>query len=89
MESESIQHKLRLLKKGIRDIFYQNYRDDPKYICAVGFEPNPNHAATLQEIEESYAKCGWRAHFLTKTAVSNYTGTTQFYTDNAMGYKVG
>ena len=63
-------------------------RDDPKYICAVGFEPNPNHVAPLREIELSFAKCGWRAHFFTKTAVSNYTGTTQFYTDNEMGHKV-
>ena len=63
-------------------------RDDPKYICAIGFEPNPNHVAPLREIELSFAKCGWRAHFFTKTAVSNYTGTTQFYTDNAMGHKV-
>ena len=64
-------------------------RDDPKYICAIGFEPNPNHAAPLKEIEEAFSNCGWRAHFFTETAVSNYTGTTQFYTDNAMGYKVG
>ena len=63
-------------------------REDPRYICAVGFEPNPNHAAPLKEVEEAFAECGWRARFFTETAVSNYTGTTQFFTDNAMGYKV-
>ena len=63
-------------------------RDDPRYICAVGFEPNPNHAAPLKEVEEAFAECGWRARFFTETAVSNYTGTTQFFTDNAMEKKV-
>ena len=67
---------------------FTTLRDDPKYICAVGFEPNPSHTAPLKEIEEAFSSCGWRAHFFTQTAVSNYSGTTQFYTDNAMGYKV-
>lgn len=87
MESECNQHCIS--KDHCKGLFFQNYRDDLKYICAVGFEPNPNHAEALKEIEETYAMCDWRAHFFTKTAVSNYTGTTQFYTDNAMGYKVG
>ena len=56
----------------LRNIF--NTRDDKKYICAVGFEPNPNHVLPLREIESSFAKCGWRTKFFTKTAVSNYTG---------------
>ena len=47
---------------------------DKKNICAVGFEPNPNHVLPLREIELSFAKCGWRTKFFTKTAVSNYTG---------------
>ena len=64
-------------------------RDDPKYICAVGFEPNPNHVAPLKKIEHAYLECGWRAHFFTETAVSNYSGTTKFFTDHVMKYKVG
>ena len=56
----------------LQNIF--NTRDDKKNICAVGFEPNPNHVLPLREIESSFAKCGWRTNFFTKTAVSNYTG---------------
>ena len=65
------------------------FRDDVRHICAVGFEPNPRHAAALKEIEESFTSCGWRAYFFTETAVSNYSGTAEFYTDNVMGKKVG
>ena len=64
------------------------YSDDPAYICAVGFEPNPRHAPGLKEIERAYLDCAWRAHFFTETAVSNYTGSTKFYTDNWLEYKV-
>ena len=56
----------------LQNIF--NTRDDKKNICAVGFEPNPNHVLPLREIELSFAKCGWRTKFFTETAVSNYTG---------------
>ena len=68
---------------------YKISRDDPEFICAVGFEPNPSHAAQLIDIQSSFGKCGWRAYFFVKTAVSTYSGTTQFFSDNAVGYKVG
>ena len=48
----------------------------------VGFEPNPSHTGGLIEIQQEYAKCGWSVHFYTETAVSNYNGVTDFYTDN-------
>ena len=63
-------------------------RDDARYVCAVGFEPNPSHTATLKEIEEAFSSCGWRAYFFTQTAVSNYSGTTQFYTSHDRAHKV-
>ena len=56
----------------------ENY---PFSICAVGFEPNPRHTKYLKEIEASYNKCGWKVKFFTETAVSNYDGTTKFYSD--------
>ena len=56
-------------------------RDDPSHICAVGFEPNPKHAAKLKEIESAYSACGWRTRFFTETAVSDYSGTTELFPD--------
>ena len=57
--------------------------DDRSNVCTVGFEPNPNHAAGLKELEKAYMDCGWRTHFFTETAVSNYFGTTELFLDTA------
>ena len=56
-------------------------RDDLSHICAVGFEPNPRHAAGLTAIGEAYTACGWRTHFFTETAVSDYSGRTELFLD--------
>ena len=53
-------------------------------VCAVGFEPNPRHAATLKDIEQSHKACGWRTHFYTKTAAAHDYGTVDFMTDNEL-----
>ena len=55
--------------------------DDLSGICAVGFEPNPKHAAKLKEIERAYSACSWKTRFFTETAVSDYTGTTELFPD--------
>ena len=34
------------------------------------------------EIEAAYAKCGWTVKFFTETAVSNYDGEANFFTDD-------
>ena len=52
------------------------------YICAVGFEPNPNHENTLKELNGAYDKCNWRVIILTKTAVSDQDGTSEFFSDH-------
>ena len=52
------------------------------YICAVGFEPNPNHEKTLKELNFSYDKCNWRVIILTKTAVSDQEGSSEFFSDH-------
>jgi len=57
-------------------------KDDFNDICVVGFEPNPRHTPGLLEIQEEYTKCGWSVRFHTETAVSNYNGKTDFYTDS-------
>ena len=31
-----------------------------KLICTVGFEPNLLHQTSLEDLQESYQKCGWR-----------------------------
>ena len=52
-------------------------------ICAVGFEPNPNHAQYLKQIESEYNRCGWRVKFMTQSGVSDHNGNSRFYTDEA------
>lgn len=32
-------------------------------MCALGFEPNPNHRAHLQQLQENYTAKGWHVHF--------------------------
>ena len=53
-------------------------------VCAVGFEPNPRHAATLKDIERSHKACGWRTHFYTEAAAAHDYGTVDFLTDNEL-----
>ena len=38
-------------------------------ICAVGFEPNPDHEPNLQFLASLYTTCGWRTTIHTRTAV--------------------
>ena len=66
---------------GDEDIRNRNININSGYVCAVGFEPNSNHATYLKQIESSYTKCGWRATFLTNTGVSDHFGSTKFYSD--------
>ena len=54
-----------------------------RVVCAVGFEPNPNHTQYLRKVESSYHKCGWRVNIMTETAASHRNGTARFYTDEA------
>ena len=67
-------------KLAFGDYFMTNR--DFRHICVVGFEPNPRHTPSLLEIQEEYTKCGWHVRFYTETAVSNYHGRTDFYTDS-------
>ena len=41
----------------------------------------------FSDIQRSYQACGWRAHFLTQTGVSNHSGEGTFYSDGAMQMK--
>ena len=68
-------------------LFYysRTFKSVSNRVCAVGFEPNPNNAPRLLEIEEAYGKCGWSVKFFTKTGVSDHEGKSEFYTDKAMG----
>ena len=57
--------------------------DEGKVVCAIGFEPNSHHTEYLKDIEHSYNKCGWNVKFMTETGVSDHTGMTRFYSDEA------
>ena len=59
------------------------YKETGRVVCAVGFEPNYRHSQYLKELERRYDSCGWRATFMTQSAVSDHNGTTKFYTDEA------
>ena len=56
-------------------------------VCALGFEPNPRHATYSKEVESIYGQFGWRVKMMTRTAASDTTGTTRFYTNG--GFKGG
>ena len=52
-------------------------------VCAIGFEPNPNHADYLKLIESRYNQCGWKVKIMTQSGVSDHDGISRFYTDEA------
>jgi len=51
-------------------------------ICAFGFEANPRWTSTLHEIEKAYAAQGWRAKWFAPAAVSNETGSIEFFLES-------
>lgn len=55
-------------------------------VCSVGFEPNPRHVKTLQEIQTAYQKCGWKTVFHTSTAAAHSYGLATFFSDNKVAY---
>ena len=57
----------------------QEYSETGGIVCAIGFEPNPEHTKYLKQIESSYNQCGWRVLFLTESAVSDHNGIGKFY----------
>ena len=57
-----------------------------RVVCAVGIEPNSHHTLYLKRIEKGYNKCGWKVKFLTETAVSDHSGQSRFFTDEAYEY---
>ena len=44
--------------------FYKNkeklFRRQPGFVCAVGWEPNPDHTPVLNRLEQAYNNCGWK-----------------------------
>jgi len=48
-------------------------------ICAFGFEANPRWTSTLQQLEVSYARQGWRAKWFVPAAVSDKRGNVTFW----------
>ena len=47
-------------------------------VCAVGFEPNPDHEPNLRFLSSLYNRCGWRNIIHTRTAVASKTMDTKF-----------
>jgi Methyltransferase FkbM domain len=54
--------------KAIPTVFNPNFGSPPdrdnRDICSFGFEPNPIHKKRHQELEQVYAKMGWRYKFI-------------------------
>jgi hypothetical protein len=51
---------------------------DSRDICSFAFEPNPNHAATLQRTAKAYQAQGWR-YYPNHVGVSDQKGTMSFH----------
>jgi hypothetical protein len=51
---------------------------DSSTVCAVGFEPNPDHEPNLNFLSYFYNACGWRTIIHTRTAVASKNMETQF-----------
>ena len=51
---------------------------DISTVCAVGFEPNPDHEPNLCFLESLYNACGWRTIIHTRTAVASKNMNTQY-----------
>ncbi|KAG5180173.1 hypothetical protein JKP88DRAFT_324947 [Tribonema minus] len=52
-------------------------------VCAIGIEPNPDHAPRLKALEKAYAARGWKVVVLTSAAASNAHGQLQFTHEGA------
>jgi FkbM family methyltransferase len=55
---------------------------DNRDICTFAFEPNPNHAATLQRTSEAYLAQGWR-YYPNHVGVSDQDGSMSFHRNDA------
>lgn len=51
---------------------------DSSTVCAVGFEPNPDHEPNLNFLSSLYNACGWRTIIHTQTGVASKNMDTQF-----------
>ena len=57
----------------------KSMKDNGNMVCAVGFEPNPNHTFHLKMLEAAYQKCGWNIQMMTRTGISSNEGESKFY----------
>lgn len=63
------------------DKYFGNENARRKSVCAMGFEPNPNHMKRLKDIEDSYNRQGWRTYMSTETGIGAKDGWLLFQTD--------
>ena len=47
-------------------------------VCAVGWEPNPRLTSYLQQLEQSYRRCGHRVTIFTGTGVGTRQDSLNF-----------
>ena len=57
----------------------KSMKDNGNMVCAVGFEPNPNHTFHLKMLETAYQKCGWNIQMMTRTGIASNQGESKFY----------
>ena len=65
--------------------FFDKYLGQPALrrlsTCAFGFEINPLHTFSLQELQTAYLKKGWRTFFFTETGIGANDTTMIFHSD--------
>ena len=62
--------------------FNQYFGEDHADVCAIGFEPNPNFANALHQIQDTYTLMGYNVKLHTHTAVSaDDDGVASFHLD--------
>jgi hypothetical protein len=73
---------------SIQHVFHKYFGQDQlerrQHVCAIGFEPNPRHHASLKAIQSRYNELGWRTRFeLVAVGVAN--SEAKFFFDNSTG----
>lgn len=58
-------------------------------ICVVGFEPNPEHTAHLENLQSKYREVGWNVWVLTETALGVRDTLMKLYIWGQEGIKEG
>merc|ERR1719300_1932027 len=62
---------------------------DFKSVCAVGFEPNPDHTQHLVNLEDAYHKCGWKVLIHKETGVASRNSISKYSRIDGLPFAIG